>query len=145
MDEQQVSGADEPEASQDARQGRPTNPLMRRIAAGVCAIEAVVLLGFCGFYLWEIAQGQSNDTGRAVMSTLLIAVFAVALGFLARAWVRGAGWPNTPTVVWNVLLVPVSWGLLTGGQALVGALVAVVAVVGIAAAALAGEPPEAAA
>src|SRR6476620_11420419 len=116
---------------------------MRRLAAAVCGLEAAVLLGFCGFYLWELAQGASSDAGRAAVSTLLIAIFAVALGMLARAWLRGAGWPNTPTIVWNVLLLPVSWGLLTGGQALVGALVAVVAIVGIAAAALAGEPPPA--
>ena len=115
---------------------------MRRLAAAVCAVEAMVLLGFCGFYLWELAQGGSDDAGRAVVSTLLIAVFAVALGLLARAWVRGAGWPNTPTVVWNVLLLPVSWSLVTGGQAPIGTAVGLAALVGVVAAARAGAPPD---
>lgn len=99
-----------------------------------------MLVGFCLFYLWEIARGESNDAGRAVGSTLLIAVLGAALGFLARAWVRGAGWPNTPTIVWNVLLLPIAWTVLTGGQPVVGVLVGVVAVVGIIAAARAGDP-----
>jgi hypothetical protein len=149
VDEQQAGGAGgqgepgepgEPGERESASR-RPANPLMRRLAAGVCAVEALVLLGFCGLYLWELAQGGSDDAGRAVVSTLLIAAFAVALGLLARAWVRGAGWPNTPTVVWNLLLLPVSWSLLTGGQAAIGAAVALAAVVGVVAAALAGQPP----
>jgi hypothetical protein len=113
---------------------------MRRLAAVVCGVEGLVLVGFVVFYLVEIAQGRSDDAVRAVMSALLIAVFAVALGLLARAWLRGAGWPNTPTIVGNVLLLPVSWSLLTSGNAGVGALVGVVAVVGVVAAALAKQP-----
>jgi hypothetical protein len=101
-------------------------------------VEAAALLGLCAFYLWEIAQGGSNDAVRAAMSAVLIAIFAVALGLLARAWVRGAGWPNTPTVVWNLLLLPVGWSLLTGGRTAIGAVVAVVGAVGVVAAVGAG-------
>jgi hypothetical protein len=123
-------------SAQDVKPGSH-RPAMRRLAAAVCGLEALVLLGFFVFYLWEVAQGRSDDAVRAVMSALLIAVVGVALGFLARSWLRGAGWPNTPTIVWNVLLLPISWSLLTSGQAGVGALVGVVAIVGVVAAALA--------
>ena len=112
------------------------------MAGGVCALQAVVLLGFCGFYLWELARGSGADPTRVVMSAVLIAVFAVGLAFVARGWWRGAGWPNTPTVVWNVLLLPVGWSLLQSGRALVAACVGVVAVTGIVAAVRAGITPQ---
>jgi hypothetical protein len=101
------------------------------VAAGVCAVQAVTLLGFVVFYLWELPQDSAADVARVVMSALLIAVFAVGIGVMARGWVRGDNWPNTPTVVWNALLLPVGWSLVQSGHGLVGALVIVVALVGI--------------
>jgi hypothetical protein len=107
---------------------------MRLVAGLVCLGQAVALLGFCAFYLWELTQGGSEDPTRVIMSVVLIAVFAAALGLLGRAWLSGANWPNTPTVVWNTLLLPVAWGLVQGDRGLLGALVAAVALVSIVAA-----------
>ena len=107
----------------------------RLLAAALCGLHALVLLGFCGFYLWELAQGAGNDPTRVVMSVVLIAVFAVLLLVLARAWLRGANWPNTPTIVWNLLLLPVAWSLFQAGRAVVALALAVVAVLGVLAAA----------
>ena len=100
----------------------------------MCGLQVVALLGFVVFYLWELTQDSADDVTRVVMSALLIAVFAVGIGAMARGWVRGDNWPNTPTVVWNLLLVPVGWSLVQSGRGLVGALVIVVALVGIVAA-----------
>ena len=104
---------------------------MRALAAFCCALQSLALLLFCAFYLWELAQGGSEDATRVVMSAVLIAVFALALGLLARAWVTGATWPNTPTVVWNALLLPVAWSLFQSGRTLIAAAVALVAATGI--------------
>lgn len=104
------------------------------MAAGICALQALVLLGFVVFYLWELTQGSSDDAVRVVMSALLILVFAVGIAALARGWVRGDNWPNTPTVVWNALLLPVGWSLVQSDHGLIGALVIVGALVGILAA-----------
>ena len=79
---------------------RPRDPF-RAVAAGVCGLQALALLGFVVFYLWELTQDSSDDVARVVMSALLILVFAVGIGAMARGWVRGDNWPNTPTVVWN--------------------------------------------
>ncbi|WP_235543482.1 MULTISPECIES: hypothetical protein [unclassified Phycicoccus] len=114
----------------------PSRPrdLFRAVAAGICALQALALLGFVGFYLWELTQDSSDDATRVVMSALLILVFAVGIGALARGWVRGDNWPSTPTAVWNALLLPVGWSLIQSDRGLVGALVIVIALVGILAA-----------
>lgn len=104
---------------------------MRTVAAAVCAGEALGLLGFCIFYVWELGRGRSDDPTRVVMSAVLIAVFAVALALLARAWWRGAGWPNTPTIVWNVLLLPVGWSLVQSDHPVLGGVLLLVAASGI--------------
>lgn len=114
--------------------GQPSANPLRHVAAGVCVLEAVTLLGFCVFYLWELGQGASADATRAVVSALLIALMAVGLAVLARSWWRGAGWPNTPTVVWNLLLLPVAWSLVQAGRVLIGVAVGVVALAGVGAA-----------
>lgn len=112
----------------------PVRDPFRAAAAGLCALQALALVGFVGFYLWELTQDDADDTTRVVMSALLILVFAVGIAALARGWVRGDNWPNTPTVVWNALLLPVGWSLVQSGRGLVGALVVVVALAGIVAA-----------
>jgi hypothetical protein len=64
----------------------------------------------------------------------MILVFGVALLFVARGWTRGQGWPRTPTLVWNALLLPVAWTLRESDQTLVAAGLAVLAVASIVAA-----------
>ena len=111
----------------------PSRPrdAFRSVAAAVCGLQVLALLGFVLFYLWELTQDSADDVARVVMSALLIAVFAVGIGAMARGWVRGDNWPNTPTVVWNLLLIPVGWSLVQSGRGPMGALVIVVALVGI--------------
>ena len=106
---------------------------MRRLAALVCALEALILLAFAVYFGWELVQGKSHDTTPVAMSALILVV-AAGIAVLARSWLRGADWPNTPTVVWNVLLLPVAWSLLQAGRGLVGVAVGVVALVGVVAA-----------
>lgn len=109
----------------------------RLVASGVSVVQAVFLLGFCVFSLYELTQHGSDDAARVVTEALLVAVFAAGLLALGHFWVRGANWPNTPTIVWNALLLPVAWGLVQGGRTAVGLVVGTVALVGIGAAVLA--------
>jgi hypothetical protein len=103
-----------------------------RLLAGVlCGLHALALLGFVGFYLYELAQGEGENATQVVMSAVLIAVFAVLLGIVARAWFRGADWPKTPTVLWNALLLPVAWSMFSADQRLLAVVLAVVAALGI--------------
>jgi len=106
----------------------------RVVASAVSALQGLFLLGFCVFSLVELASSGSDNPGRVVTEVLLVAVFAVGLLALARFWVAGADWPKTPTIVWNLLLLPVAWGLVQGDRALIALVVAAVGVTGIASA-----------
>lgn len=106
-----------------------------RITAVVTGLQALVLLGFVVFYLVELAAGASDSPSRVITSAVLILVFAVGLGVLARFLWERRRQARTPAVVWNVLLLPVGWTLAGSGQPAVGwaviggALVALVTVV----------------
>ena len=92
------------------------------------------MLGFAGFYLYELALGEGSDATRVVMSAVVILLGAAGLGALARGWFRSGGWPRTPTIVWHLLLVPVGVSLLQAGLTALGITVLGLAGVTLAAA-----------
>lgn len=115
----------------------PSRPLPSvLVAAGVCLLEAVLLLVTALLYGLELAGDRAVDPSTASMSLVVCLIFAILLLVLASAWVKGALWPRTPTIVWNVLLLPVAWSLATSTSIWLGLGVAVVALMGVAAAVL---------
>ena len=106
----------------------------RRVAAVLVGLQALALVAFAVFYAYELAIGEGSDPARVLMSALLILLGGVALAVVCRGWVRGAAWPRTPTIVWDLLLLPVGVGLIQGNQRLVGWAVVAVGVAGTAAA-----------
>ncbi|MEO5981220.1 MAG: hypothetical protein ABIQ13_02780 [Pedococcus sp.] len=141
----ELPGRTDPNATAPSRAGGGvrSRDRFRDLAAAVSAVQALSLLGFVAFYLWELAQGATKDAALVIMSALLILVFAAGIGVLARSWWTGANWPNTPTVVWNLLLLPVSWSLFQAGRGVVALALAAIAVTGIVSAVRAdtSEPP----
>src|SRR4051812_44839384 len=59
-------------------------------------VEALVVLAFVVFYVYEVVTGATDDVTRATTSGALILVFGVGLLALARGWWRGADWARTP-------------------------------------------------
>ncbi|WP_076258331.1 hypothetical protein [Intrasporangium flavum] len=106
----------------------------QRLAGALTLLQALVVVGFAGFFAYEIATGATSTVTTAVMSGLLILVFGVGLGLLARGWFRGRDWPRTPTLLWNALLLPVAWSLHDSDRTPVALGVAAVALVSIGAA-----------
>ena len=105
-----------------------------RAAALLTLVEALVVLGFAAFYVYEMVTGATDDLTRAATSGALILVFGLALLALARAWSRASQWARTPTVLWNALLLPVAWSLHESERDGVALAVGVVAVTSILAA-----------
>ena len=105
-----------------------------RAAGLLTLVEAVAVLGFALFYIYEMVTGATDDLARAATSCVLILVFGLALVALARGWARAADWPRTPTVLWNALLLPVAWSLHESDRTPLALAVGVLAVASIAAA-----------
>lgn len=105
-----------------------------RAAALLTLVEALVVLGFAVFYVYEMVTGATDDLTRAATSGALILVFGIALLALARAWARASQWARTPTVLWNALLLPVAWSLHESERDAVALAVAAVAAASIVAA-----------
>jgi hypothetical protein len=117
----------------------PVGPAAR-VAAVVVGLQALALVVFAVFYLVAFVQGGSDNAPRVLSSVVLIAVFAAGLAFLARGLLTGHPAVRTPTVVWELLLLPVGVGLVQSGQALIGAVVLVASVVCLVAVALSRRP-----
>ena len=106
----------------------------RRVAGAVTTLEGLVLVGFFAFWIYEIVVGATEDVARGATSAVLILVFALLLLVVARGWFVGADWARTPTLVWNVLLLPVAWSLHTSERDLVALGVLAAALVSVGAA-----------
>lgn len=114
------------------------------VAAALTGLQAAALLGFVVYYLTRLARDGSDNTGRVVISAVLILAFALALAALARALWRRLAAARTPAIVWNVLLLPVGWGLVQSGRDGIGGAVlgvAVATIVAVIAAGPAGDEP----
>ncbi|WP_338537791.1 alkaline shock response membrane anchor protein AmaP [Janibacter terrae] len=109
-------------------------------AAGVCLLQVLTLLVTAGLYALELTRGDGEDPSTASMTMVVCIIFAILLAVLASAWFKGASWPRTPTIVWNVLLLPAAWTLATSSGLWFGLGLAVLALVGIAAALLTPVP-----
>jgi hypothetical protein len=104
------------------------------LAFAICALQALAVLGWAVFEVVRAGSGRTSTAGVAVALGGLLVVFAGALSVMALGWRRGAGWQKTPTVVWNLLLLPVAWSIVQGGGMLLGLVVGVVALGGLGAA-----------
>ena len=105
-----------------------------RAAGLLTLLEALVVLGFAAFFVYEMVTGATDDLTRAGTLGALILVFGIALLALARAWGRASQWARTPTLLWNVLLLPLAWSLHESGRTPIGLAIAGVAVASIVAA-----------
>lgn len=108
----------------------------RLIAVGVSGIEGVVLVGLGIFSLVRIVSGDADDPLSAGLMGGLALLAGAALGVAALALWRGERWPRSPSLVWQLIVLPVGYGLLddqwaAGAALLVGAVAAVVSLLAL--------------
>lgn len=108
-----------------------------RVAGGVSLLEALALFAAAASYVVELTTGAATEAQLASMSMVVCLVFGALLVVLGASWLRGRTWPRTPTIVWNLLLLPAAWTLTTTSGLLAGITLAVVALIGTGAAVLA--------
>lgn len=120
------SGGAEPTAT-----GRP-----RLIAVGVSGLEGVVLVVLGLFSFVRIADGRADDSVSAALMGALALLAGAALVRAAWALWRGARWPRSPSLVWQLIMLPVGYSLLDtdrpiGTALLVAAVAAIVSLLAL--------------
>lgn len=78
---------------------------------------------------YGVVSGSASTTSRALTEAAVLLVLAVGVGTLSLNLVRRKSLAKTPTVLWNALLVPVSFSLMSGGASTFGVATLAVAVV----------------
>lgn len=92
------------------------------------ALQGGVLLILAGILVVDVVRGQVDGTTQALTEAAVVVVFALAALGLARGLIGGSGWARTPSVVWNLLLLPVAYSMFTADQPALGSVVLVLAV-----------------
>lgn len=91
-------------------------PLPVRIAAAVVGLEA--LLGLAMAVVFAVAS--EGSVGARIGEASYFLLIAVALGFCALFLWRGRAGARTPSIVTQLLLVPVIYATLGNGDLLLG-------------------------
>lgn len=80
-------------------------------AALVVAVEGLALLGLAAFLIVELVVSTPSDVGGAVGILLFTAAGGAGLLVLARSLAGAARWARGPTVVMQLVAVPVGYTL----------------------------------
>lgn len=97
-------------------------------AAALTGVEAAGLAVAGGLYLRAILAGRPSDRGTALFGAAMGLALAGLLALLARGLAQARRPALTPVVLTQLFLLPVSWGLYQGGQLLMAAVLAGLAV-----------------
>jgi hypothetical protein len=103
-----------------------------RWAVGLLGVEAVGLLGVSGWLGYEAATGPAQSVTSAVATIVFAVLMAVVLGGLAYALWRRRSWARGPSVVLQLLLLPIGYSAATVGQPAVGVALIVIGLAGVA-------------
>jgi len=95
-------------------------PISLRVIIGIVLLEAVAIWGLIAYLVVE-EPGELRVTGY-------IAMYAVALTFLAIGLLRRRRWARAPLIVLQLLLSVVGASLVAAGAPVLGAILVVVPV-----------------
>ncbi len=82
-------------------------------AAATLALQGIVVLAFAVFYLLE--QAHASSTFAVLGSVVLFVVAGVGLLVVARGLLEGRRWARSPALTWQIVCLPVAYGLFQGG------------------------------
>jgi hypothetical protein len=106
----------------------PEHPAVRRGAA-LLAVEGAALVLVGVVFAVATAVGDPEDRASSYLLAAFAAVGGAVLLLLARGMARRRGWARSPSVVLQLLALPVGIGLLQGGVWLGGVPVLLIAAV----------------
>jgi hypothetical protein len=125
------------DATNDVPEGAPEPKaqatLALRAGGALVALQGLVVLAAAVFYLVEALVSDASSMLNVAMAVVLFLVMGAGLLLVARDLVRRRRWARAPAVPWEVICLPVAYGLADSGRWYIGLPVAVVAVVVLAA------------
>lgn len=83
------------------------------VAAATLALQGIVVLAFAAFYLLEFSRASS--TFGVLGSVALFVVTGVGLLVVARGLLDARRWARSPALTWQIVCLPVAYGLFQGG------------------------------
>lgn len=99
------------------------------LAAALVGIEGLVALGYAIVWGYLSLTGKPTDQTASLMGAVFVALGGMLLLRMAVALWKVDVWPRVPTIVLQLMLVPVSWSLaFTLGNTAVGVPLLVVAI-----------------
>jgi hypothetical protein len=87
-----------------------------RVAVALVATEGLVMIGLGGLQFVRGFGGDIDDRWRAELGAAMALVFGAAACLLARGLVFRRRWARSPTVLVQLLCLPLAVGLLQGGM-----------------------------
>jgi uncharacterized membrane protein (DUF2068 family) len=93
----------------------------RRGAAVLVALQGLGLLAVGGFTAVEVVVATASSRAAAATAAVLALAYGVLLLVVARGVDRAQRWARAPVLVTELILIPVSVGLLQSGRWYVGA------------------------
>jgi hypothetical protein len=99
---------------------QPARPTPLVVLAALVAAQGVGLAGLAMFFLVELVVSTPLSVPRAVTAALLTLLAGLGLLAVARGLHRRRRWARAPTLVTQLLVLPVGAGLVQGGRWYVG-------------------------
>lgn len=99
------------------------------VSAAGTGLAALAMLVMAAMSAYGVINGDASTTTRALTEAAVLVVLAAGVALLAVNLLRHKSLAKTPTLLWNGMLVPVSFSLMSGGAKLLGTATLVVAVV----------------
>lgn len=99
-----------------------------RLAGSLVAVQGLVVLAAAVFLLVEAFASDATSALNVVMAVLLFAAMGAGLLLVARDLVGRRRWARAPAVTWEVICLPVAYGLFQSGRWYAGLPLAVAAV-----------------
>ena len=97
----------------DEKVNEPRHPLLLLLAVLLFA-ECALLVGATVYLVVELLVATPSSLASALFLTLLTAIAAVWLGFIAVNALRGSPWIRGAAITWQVLQIAVGIGSLQG-------------------------------
>ena len=96
-------------------------PTAVRAAAVLVALQGVALVALSSVYVVEIIVGEPNNRGSALFGALIGFMFGATLLAAARGLVRGKRRAYAPSVLIELIAVPVGIGFIQSDRPLIAA------------------------